>query len=61
VSDVLLRRTRIFFESGDYGLSSTARVAEIITPLLGWSADQAQASIREYEDCVQAERESILI
>ena len=61
VSDVLLRRTRIFFESGDYGLSSTARVAEIISPLLGWSADQAHASIREYEDLVQAERESILI
>lgn len=61
VSDVLLRRTRIFFESGDYGLSSTARVAEIISPLLGWSAEQAQASIREYEDLVQAERESILI
>jgi len=61
VSDVLLRRTRIFFESGDYGLSSTARVAEIISPLLGWSAEQAQASIREYEDLVQAEREAILI
>jgi glycerol-3-phosphate dehydrogenase len=61
VSDVLLRRTRIFFESGDYGLSSTARVAEIISPLLGWSAEQAQASIREYEDLVQAERESILL
>lgn len=61
VSDVLLRRTRIFFESGDYGLSATARVAEIISPLLGWSAEQAQASIREYEDLVQAERESILI
>ena len=61
VSDVLLRRTRIFFESGDYGLSSTARVAEIISPLLGWSAEQAQVSIREYEDLVQAERESILL
>jgi len=61
VSDVLLRRTRIFFESGDYGLSSTARVAEIISPLLGWSAEQAQASIRDYEDLVQAERESILL
>ena len=61
VSDVLLRRTRIFFESGDYGLSSTARVAEIISPLLGWSAEQAQASIREYEDLVQAERESFLL
>ncbi len=61
ISDVLLRRTRIFFESGDYGLSLTGRVAEIIGPILGWDEDAKGASIREYEDLVQAERQAILV
>jgi len=60
VSDVLLRRTRAFFETGDYGLSVVNKVAEIISPLLGWSAADAQASIREYEVLVQLEREAII-
>lgn len=60
VSDVLLRRTRTFFEAGDYGLAVANRVAEIIAPLLNWSQDAAAASVREYEGLVQAEREAIL-
>ena len=60
VSDVLLRRTRTFFEAGDYGLGVANRVAEIISPLLGWDHDAAAASVREYEVLVQAEREAIL-
>ena len=60
VSDVLLRRTRTFFESGDYGLGVADRVAEIIAPLLGWSGEQREASVREYQELVRAERESII-
>jgi glycerol-3-phosphate dehydrogenase len=60
ISDVLLRRTRTFFEAGDYGLGVTGAVAKIISPILGWKKSDRERSIREYEDLVQAERESIL-
>jgi glycerol-3-phosphate dehydrogenase len=60
VSDVLLRRTRAFFETGDYGLAIVNKVGEIISPLLGWSAADSQESIREYEELVQRERDAII-
>jgi len=60
VSDVLLRRTRTFFEAGDFGLGVAERVAQIITPLLGWSQEDAANSIREYRELVEAERSAII-
>ncbi len=60
IADVLLRRTRIFFESGDYGLSVTEKVASIIGPFLGWSEQDREDSIRGYENLVEIERAAIL-
>ncbi len=60
IADVLLRRTRIFFESGDYGLSAVSRIGEIISPILKWKKSDLRASIAEYEAIVMKEREAIL-
>ncbi len=60
IADVLLRRTRTFFESGDYGLSSVSRIGEIISPILKWKKSDLRASIAEYEAIVTKEREAIL-
>ncbi len=60
IADVLLRRTRTFFESGDYGLSSVSRIGEIISPILKWKKSDLRESIAEYEAIVTKEREAIL-
>jgi glycerol-3-phosphate dehydrogenase len=60
VSDILMRRTRTFFEAGDYGLGVADKVAEIIAPLLKWSAADAAASVEEYRTLAQSERDAII-
>ena len=48
VDDVLSRRTRITFESEDHGVDIALPVAELIAPVLGWSAAQMQRSVDQY-------------
>jgi len=55
VEDVLARRTRIAFELDDQGVSVAQAVADLIGPVLGWSAKDAKASIAAYEAKVDRE------
>src|SRR2546423_4778968 len=49
LSDLLIRRTHLAFETRDHGLSVAARAAGIVAPLLGWNEETKSARIREYE------------
>jgi glycerol-3-phosphate dehydrogenase len=49
LSDLLIRRTHVAFETRDHGRSIASRAAEIVAPLLGWNEDTKSARVREYE------------
>jgi glycerol-3-phosphate dehydrogenase len=49
LSDLLIRRTHLAFETRDHGRSIASRAAEIVAPLLGWNEDTRSARVREYE------------
>lgn len=53
LSDLLIRRTHIAFETRDHGLSAAARASDIVAPLLGWSKDDMSAQLRAYEHEVE--------
>ena len=55
VDDVISRRTRIAFEAKNNGVHLAQTVAEIITPVLGWSAKERKSSIAAYETSVERE------
>lgn len=48
VGDVLLRRTPVG-RTGDLGRSAADRVAAIMQPRLGWSAEERAQAVRDYE------------
>jgi glycerol-3-phosphate dehydrogenase len=48
LSDLLIRRLHIAFETRDHGKSVTPRAAEIVAPLLGWDDKTKSARISEY-------------
>jgi len=48
LSDLLIRRTHLAFETRDHARSASARAAEIVAPLLGWSEDVKSARLRAY-------------
>jgi len=56
LEDVLMRRTRLFIESADSGVSVAADVAAIMGRMLGWSRRRRGAETRRYLDLVEAER-----
>jgi glycerol-3-phosphate dehydrogenase len=56
LEDVLMRRTRLFIESADSGVSAAADVAAIMGRLLGWSRRRRGAETRRYLDLVEAEQ-----
>jgi glycerol-3-phosphate dehydrogenase len=49
LSDLLIRRTHLAFETRDHGSSVAQRAARIVAPLLGWSEETTSARVREYE------------
>lgn len=53
LSDLLIRRTHIAFETRDHGKDVSARAAEIVAPLLGWSGDVKSAQLRAYRSDVE--------
>ena len=53
LSDLLIRRTHLAFETRDHGLSVAHRAAEIVAPLLSWSGETKSARVREYERDVE--------
>ena len=58
LDDVLVRRTRISFESADRGTAAAPVVADLIAPILGWDARRRDAEVASYLARVSAERES---
>jgi len=58
VEDVLTRRTRISIEVPDRGDAAAAEVADLIAPVLGWSAEHIHDEVTHYRLRVLAERET---
>jgi glycerol-3-phosphate dehydrogenase len=58
LEDVLTRRTRISIETFDRGVASARPAAELLAPVLGWSAEQTTREVDNYEIRVEAERAS---
>lgn len=48
LSDLLIRRLHIAFETRDHGKSIAPRAAEIVAPLLGWDEKTKRARVSEY-------------
>ena len=48
VSDVMVRRTQLFFRDLDQGLGVLERVAVFMGRKLGWNADEAKRSADDY-------------
>ncbi len=58
LDDVLTRRTRLSIECKDRGTDAAPVVAEIMAPLLGWSATIIANELDHYNKRVEAERDS---
>jgi glycerol-3-phosphate dehydrogenase len=58
LNDVLARRTRISIETWDRGLGVAEEAAELLAPVLGWSAEQTEREIENYRIRIEAERAS---
>lgn len=48
LSDILLRRTHLGFETRDHGVDSAERVALAVAGILGWSASDIAAQVNAY-------------
>ena len=48
LSDLLMRRTHIAFETRDAGVAVSARVADVVAPLLDWDPDAKRRAIDDY-------------
>jgi glycerol-3-phosphate dehydrogenase len=49
LSDVLIRRTHIAFETRDHGRSAARRIAPLMGAALGWSDEQQHRAVAEYD------------
>ncbi|MHB0928334.1 MAG: glycerol-3-phosphate dehydrogenase/oxidase [Candidatus Nanopelagicales bacterium] len=55
LDDILARRTRISIESADRGMAASAAVAQLVAPLLGWSAADVKREVETYKERVESE------
>jgi glycerol-3-phosphate dehydrogenase len=53
LSDLLIRRTHVAFETRDHGSSVAAPAADIVGPLLKWSDQMKSARVREFEQDIE--------
>jgi glycerol-3-phosphate dehydrogenase len=53
LSDLLIRRTHLAFETRDHAESVAGRAADIISPLLGWDDETKSARLRDYNRDVE--------
>lgn len=60
IEDVLARRTRISFESGDGGLGIAFETATIMAGVLDWSEEDIERQVRLYADLIERQRSSAL-
>jgi glycerol-3-phosphate dehydrogenase len=49
LSDLLIRRTHLAFETRDHARSIAPRAADIVAPLLGWDDSMKRTRIHEFE------------
>lgn len=56
VSDVMVRRTQLFFRDFDQGLGAAGKVADRMASLIGWSDDERQRWLDAYRDEVALSR-----
>ena len=59
IDDIISRRTRLCFEAPDYGLDLVDAIADLIAPVLGWSAKEKKASIAAYLEKVAQEKAAL--
>jgi len=57
--DVLARRLRLVMEHADHGLSVARELAELIAPTLGWSEDDINREVTNFEKFVATEMAAI--
>ncbi|MFL5638100.1 MAG: FAD-dependent oxidoreductase [Gemmatimonadaceae bacterium] len=50
LSDLLIRRVHLAFETRDHGKSAAPLAADVVGPLLGWDEQTRAARIREFEE-----------
>jgi glycerol-3-phosphate dehydrogenase len=48
LSDLLIRRVHLAFETVDHGASVAGRAADVVAPLLGWDDQTKSARVREF-------------
>ncbi|MGN6334004.1 MAG: glycerol-3-phosphate dehydrogenase/oxidase [Motilibacteraceae bacterium] len=58
LDDVLARRTRASIETPSRGVDAAREVAELVAPVLGWSAADVDREVEIYTERVRAERAS---
>lgn len=56
LSDVMVRRTQLYFRDKDQGLGAAEAAARRMAVLLGWSEERIQAEIQEYREEVERSR-----
>ena len=49
LSDLLIRRTHLAFETRDHGRNIASRAADMVAPLLRWTDQMKSARVREFE------------
>jgi glycerol-3-phosphate dehydrogenase len=53
LGDLLVRRTRLAFETADHGLAVAPAVAEVVAPVLGWNAERRAREVERVQDEVE--------
>jgi glycerol-3-phosphate dehydrogenase len=59
VEDVLVRRVRLFIETGACGVEAIAQVAAIMSGLLGWDSGQRAAETKRYLELLRADTRAL--
>ena len=53
LSDLLIRRTRVAYETADHGAAALQSVIDLVAPLRKWSPDRVRAQVDAYEADVE--------
>jgi glycerol-3-phosphate dehydrogenase len=48
LGDLLIRRTRLAFETADHGASVAGAVADVVGPALGWGPERKRAELERF-------------
>ena len=56
LDDVMIRRTRVFYETADQGLSAMEDVANALAAEMGWDGTRRAAEVARYRDLIETHR-----